>query len=69
MSGRLRIPPNRLLRGEVEDLVRDRGGEAHLAQVRAQAELAKVERELRRHRKEIKALEEQRTVLRAKLGE
>lgn len=62
-------PWYRLLRREVEDLVRSRGGEEHFAQVQARAELAKVERELRRHRKEIKSLEEQRAALFAKLGD
>lgn len=62
-------PWYRLLRREVEDLVKNRGGDVHLAQVKARAELAKVDRELRRHRKEIKALEQQRTALLAELGE
>jgi hypothetical protein len=62
-------PWYRLLRREVEDLVKSRGGEDHLARAKARAELAKVERELRRHRKEIKALEEQRAALLAELGE
>lgn len=62
-------PWYRLLRSEVEDLVKSRGGEAHLMQVKTRAELAKVERELRRHRKEIRTLEDRRAALLAELGE
>jgi hypothetical protein len=62
-------PWYRLLRREVEDLVEEQGGTDHLTQVKLKAELAKVERELRRHRKEIKLLEEQRSKLRAELSE
>ena len=56
-------------RDEVEDLVKERGSADHLAQVKARARLAAVDRELRRHRKEIKALEGQRAALFAELGE
>jgi hypothetical protein len=53
----------RLLRREVESLARSTHGDRHVQQNQAQAELARVNREIRRLRTELAALEERRTEL------
>lgn len=53
----------RLLRREVEALVRKGRGVAYLTDQQAKAELARVDRELRRLVREVAALEERRAVL------
>ena len=58
----------RLLRGEVEDLVRVSHGEAHLEERQATAELGHVDSELRRLRAELTKLEERRAELAARLA-
>ena len=58
----------RLLRGEVEEVVRVSHGQGHLEERRATAELAHVDSELRRLRRELIKLEEQRTELAARLA-
>lgn len=57
----------RLLRREVEDFVRTRSGEQHVRQVQAKAELAKVNRELKRLRAQVTELEQRRAQLLADL--
>jgi hypothetical protein len=59
----------RLLRREVEDLARSSHGDRHVRQNQARAELARVNREIRRLRGELAALEERRTQLTATLEE
>jgi hypothetical protein len=59
----------RLLRREVEDLVRTRHGERHLQERQARTELARVNRELKQLRRQIAALEERRSTLLSDLGE
>lgn len=61
-------PWYRLLRSEVEDLVRTRSGEQHLRHVQTEAELAKLNRELKRLRAQIAELEQRRAKLVADLG-
>lgn len=58
----------RLLRREVENLVRARHGDQHLKERRAKAELARVNRELKRLRTELAALEQRRSELTSGLG-
>ena len=58
----------RLLRGEVEDLVRVSHGHGHLEERQATAELAHVDSELRRLRAELTKLEERRAELAARLA-
>jgi hypothetical protein len=53
----------RLLRREVEDLARSSHGDRHVQRNQAQAELARVNREIRRLRAELAALEERHTQL------
>jgi hypothetical protein len=53
----------RLLRREVEALVRERSGEEHLKTQQVKTELAQIERELRRLKKEIARLEERKAAL------
>jgi hypothetical protein len=53
----------RLLRREVEGLVTARHGDRHLKELQARAELARVNRELRRLRTQLAALEERRSKL------
>ena len=53
----------RLLRSEVEELVRSRDGEQGLQERKAAAELAQVEREMKRLQRELAALEERRSQL------
>jgi hypothetical protein len=57
----------RLLRREVEALVKERHGADHLKTQRAKAELAGIERELRQLKKRVAGLEARRTALRAEL--
>ena len=58
----------RLLRAEVEDLVRVSHGQGHLEERRAAAELAHVDSELRRLRGELAKLEKRRAELAARLA-
>ncbi len=57
----------RLLRGELEELVRVRHGGRYLEERQAGAELARVDSDLRRLRSELTALEERRAKLLARL--
>ncbi len=59
----------RLLRREVEDLVKTRHGERYLRERQARTELTRINRELKQHRSQIAALEERRSVLLSYLGE
>src|SRR5215475_14512926 len=59
----------RLLRREVEDLVKALHGGRHLREQQARTELARVNRELKQLRAQLAALEERRSVLLAELGE
>jgi hypothetical protein len=58
----------RLLRGEVEDLVRVSHGEGHLEERQATAKLAHLDSELRRLRAELTKLEERRAELTVRLA-
>jgi hypothetical protein len=58
----------RLLRREVEALVKRKHGERHLKAARAKAELARINRELKRLRTLTAALEERKSKLTAELG-
>jgi len=58
----------RLLRREVEDLVRARHGERQLRELLARTELATVNRERKQLRAQLAALEERRSVLLSELG-
>jgi uncharacterized protein (DUF3084 family) len=57
----------RLLRREVEDLVRSSYDVQHLEELKAKAELARVNRDLKRLRAQLSALEERRATLIADL--
>ena len=57
----------RLLRREVEDLVRARRGERYLREQQARTELKRVNRELKQLRAQLTALEERRTALLSEL--
>ena len=59
----------RLLRREVEELVRTRRGERYLRERQARTELARINRELKQLRTELVALEERRAALLSDLGE
>jgi septal ring factor EnvC (AmiA/AmiB activator) len=59
----------RLLRREVEALARTRHGDRYVNEQQARAELARVNREIRRLRTELTALEERRSKLSTDLGE
>ncbi|MGH3189212.1 MAG: hypothetical protein ACRDOU_19355 [Streptosporangiaceae bacterium] len=59
----------RLLRREVEDLVRVQRGERYLRERQARTELARVNRELKELRGQLAALEERRSMLLSDLGE
>jgi len=59
----------RLLRREVEDLVRTQYGERHLRERQARTELARINRELKQLRSQLSALEERRATLLSDLGE
>jgi hypothetical protein len=58
----------RLLRREVEDLARARHGDRHVREQQARAELARVDRELKRLRVQLAALEERRSELISRLA-
>lgn len=58
----------RLIRGEVEALVRTRRGNTYLKDRHAKTELARINRELRRLKTEVAALERRRAQLIAELG-
>ena len=53
----------RLLRREVEALVEEKNGVEHLANLKARTEVAWIDRELRRLKSEVAALEERRSKL------
>lgn len=59
----------RLLRQEVETLVKEKGGSAYLNEQKVKAELAQVNRELRRLKKQIAGLEKEKSKLTARLRE
>jgi hypothetical protein len=59
----------RLLRREVEELVRAQHGERYLRERQASTELAHVNRELKQLRTQLAALEERRAALLSDLGE
>jgi len=59
----------RLLRREVEELVRSRQGEQYLRERQARTELARINRELKQLRPQLAALEEKRAALLSDLGE
>jgi hypothetical protein len=59
----------RLLRREVEDLVRTRSGDRYLQERRARTELAQINRELKQLRTQLAALEERRATLLAELAD
>jgi hypothetical protein len=59
----------RLLRREVEDLVRARNGGRYLRERKARTELAQVNRELKQLRVQLAALEERGAALLAELAE
>ena len=76
-AGKLRYRPAsihgnpwlRLLRREVEELVRTRHGDRYLRERQARTELAGINRELKQLRTRLSALEERRTALLDELGE
>ena len=57
----------RLLRREVEDLVRTRNGDRYLRERKARTEVAQINRELKQLRAQLVALEERRAALLAEL--
>ena len=59
----------RLLRREVEELVRTQHGDRYLRERQARTELAGINRELKQLRTRLSALEERRTALLDELGE
>src|SRR5256886_681310 len=59
----------RLLRREVEDLARTLHGDRDVREKQAQAELARINRELKQLRSQFAALEERRAALLSELGE
>ena len=59
----------RLLRREVEALARTRHGDGYVNQHQDKAELARVNRAIRRLRSELAELEERRSALSSRLGE
>jgi hypothetical protein len=59
----------RLLRREVEDLARTSHGDRHVKERQARAELARVNREIKRLRAELSVLEERRSKISSDLGE
>jgi ribosomal protein L19E len=59
----------RLLRREVEAVARTKHGDRYVNEQQARAELARVNREIRRLRAELAELEERRGKLRSDLGE
>jgi predicted nuclease with TOPRIM domain len=61
-------PSLRLLRREVEALVRSKHGDRHVNEKQARAELTRVNREIKRLRTELTELEERRDRLNSDLG-
>ncbi|HEX9640984.1 MAG TPA: hypothetical protein VGB13_06700, partial [Candidatus Krumholzibacteria bacterium] len=59
----------RLLRREVEALVRKQRGGGYLQEQQAKSELARIQRELKRLKRQVVALEERQSKLLATLGE
>jgi chromosome segregation ATPase len=59
----------RLLRREVEELVRTQHGERHLKERRAKTELARINRELKQLRAQLAALEQRRAAILSEYGE
>ena len=59
----------RLLRREVEDLVRAQSGDRYLRERKARTELAQTNRELKQLRSQLAALVERRAALLSELGE
>jgi len=59
----------RLLRREVEDLVRTSNGESYLKERQVRTELAQINSELKQLRTKIAGLEKRRAVLQSELGE
>ena len=59
----------RLLRREVEELVRTRRGERYLREQQARTELKRVNRELKQLQTQLRALEERRAALLSELAE
>jgi hypothetical protein len=59
----------RLLRREVEALARNKHGDGYVNQQQDKAELARVNREIRRLRSELAELEKQRSAISSRLGE
>lgn len=59
----------RLLRREVEELVKAQRGERYFRERQARNELARVNREIKRLKSQLASLEQDRTALRAALGE
>lgn len=59
----------RLLRREVEELVRTQHGERHLKERRAHAELARINRELKQLRAQLAVLEQRRAAILSEYGE
>ena len=59
----------RLLRREVEDLVATRSGDRYLRERNARTELAQINRELKKLRAQLAALEERRAALLAELAD
>ena len=59
----------RLLRHEVEALVKEKGGQNHLNQKKLQKELADLDKEARKIKTRLKAIERRRAELMKKLGE
>jgi hypothetical protein len=58
----------RLLRHEVEALVREKGGQDHLSRKKFQKELADLDKEARKIKSRLKAIERRRAELMAELG-
>ncbi len=58
----------RLLRREVEELVRSRQGEQYLRERQARTELARINRELKQLRTQLATLEKRRAALLSDLG-
>jgi hypothetical protein len=59
----------RLLRREVEALAKSRHGDRYVREQQDKAELARVNREIRRLRSELAELEERRSALSSRLGQ
>ena len=59
----------RLLRHEVEALVKEKGGQEHLHEKKLQKELADLDKEARKIKSRLKAIERRRAELKAELEE